>query len=379
MLKKYIAFVDESGGHGFDFTKDGTSEFFVVSVVITDSTVIDKLESDFTEIKKKYFPISEMKSSSIGSNESRRREIIVDINNLIFGFYSLIVDKRKIDPQTGLRWKPSFYKFLYGIMYNNLNKTFSDLSIVADEMIGSEFMDGFKKYVQKNHTQDLFRQSINFNKSKNVILLQLADFIGGTINRHCSGKSNIDLLQELKAKDLGSIKWPEKYESFTVDEDDVEDNLKEKITDITLLRVNSYLKENRLSEDSLVKDRIKFLEYLKSLFLYNSKNRFIPTHEIINHLEANNHVSIKEDYVRRQIVAPLRDKGVLIASNNVGYKLPYCQRDLIEFFNMYNSRIQPMLSRIKICNDALRLSTNNSFNVLDKKEYMQLKRMIENI
>jgi hypothetical protein len=57
--------------------------------------------------------------------------------------------------------------------------------------------------------------------------------------------------------------------------------------------------------------RVMFLSYLRSVFLYNSKTRSIYTIEIINHLKANLAAEeINEQYIRRQIVGPLRSDGV---------------------------------------------------------------------
>lgn len=51
---------------------------------------------------------------------------------------------------------------------------------------------------------DLFRQNdIQFGKSKDKLLLQLSDVIGGSVNRFFSGKSLIDPFQVLDKQLLG--------------------------------------------------------------------------------------------------------------------------------------------------------------------------------
>jgi hypothetical protein len=84
-------------------------------------------------------------------------------------------------------------------------------------MISDEFLKGFKKYVQQNHTVDLFHQNrFDFKDGKTTVLLQLADLIGGTMYRFISGKSGINIKDYLPNKFLGEIIWPQNYIPFTV-------------------------------------------------------------------------------------------------------------------------------------------------------------------
>ena len=94
----------------------------------------------------------------------------------------------------------------------------------------------------KTHTVDLFNQNnFAFKKSSNTVLLQLADFIGGTINRFSASKSDIDVKSLLPNKILGEVKWPENYKPFTVEKVEVHDEFEEVISDLALLRIQKYL------------------------------------------------------------------------------------------------------------------------------------------
>ena len=282
-----------------------------------------------------------MKSSKIGGKDHIRQKLLESIKELDFKHFSLIVDKRAIYPNTGLRHKESFYKFLYGLLYNNLYRTIHNLSVVADTMISSDFLDGFERYISANHKVDLFHQSVDFIEARSSIILQLADLIGGTINRFYTGKSNIDIKMELPDKQLGEIFWPNEYKPFTVDEEDINDEYKDIISDLALLRVKSYLERNQDSTDPIIVKRVLFLNYIQAVFLYNSKTRFIYTDEIIRHLNNVTNEKIKEQYFRQQIVAPLRTEGVLISSNTNGYKIPCSKADIYNFLNFFTKEIKP--------------------------------------
>lgn len=289
----------------------------------------------------------------------------------------MIIDKRQILPNTGLQYKEVFYKFLYGILYNNLFRTFRSLSIIADQMITNDFLEGFKTYVQKNHVVDLFNQnSFDFKNSKETVLLQLADFLGGTTNRYYAGKSTINVADFLLKKRAGEIIWPQQYEAFTVDEAAITDEFKDTISNLALLRIEAYLNKNDRNPDSVVRKRIFFLNYLKSIFLYNSKTKFVYTDEIIEHINALTGEKIKEQYFRQKIVGPLRTEGVLISSKTNGYKIPSSQADIYSFFNLSSRIIYPMLKRLKMTHEALIQATDGKVNILEVSEYSYLKKII---
>jgi hypothetical protein len=376
-MENYIAFLDESGAHGFDFSKAGTSTHFVVCAVLTEAVNKTDLEAGFIDIKSKYYPDSELKSSKVGNDEEKRLRILNDLMGLDFKYYCLVVDKRAIYPESGLQYKEVFYKFLYGLLYNNLYRTIRSLSVIADQLISNEFLIGFKRYVEQYHQADLFHQSLSFDTSQASVLIQLADFIGGTVNRYYSGKSSIDASAVLGAKRLGETIFPHNYKPYTVDESDIVDDFKEVISELALLRIKSYLLRHAGSSDPVIAKRILFLNYIQSIFLYNSKTRFIYTDELIKHLEEATGDTVKEQYFRQQIVAPLRTEGILIASNSNGYKVPSSTSDIYAFFNLFSKVIHPMINRLKISYESLYLASNGKLDILSHPEFEYLKKLID--
>lgn len=377
-MDSYIAFLDESGGHGFDFTNEGTSTHFVVNAILLDSNKLQTLSNDFDTIKKQYFPISELKSSKIGNKENIRLEILNKVKELDFKFYFLIVDKRQIHLTSGLQYKESFYKFLYGILYHNIYRHFKYLSIIADELISDDFVMSFEKYIRDNHRADLFHQNnVSFTKSNNTILLQLTDLIGGTLNRFYSGKSTINPNDVLGGKCIGQINFPDKYTPYTVDEETVDNEFEEEISTIALLRIDDYIRTNENKVDNIIFLRVMFLSYLRSIFLYNSRNRYVFTQEIIAHLKGNSNDEIKEQYLRQQIVGPLRSEGILIMSNINGYKIPSNKKDIVSFFNLFSKIINPMVRRLEKTHSALHTATNGKLNMMEYPEFDYLKKLLE--
>ena len=176
---------------------------------------------------------------------------------------------------------------------------------------------------------------------------------------------------------MSEIFWPEKYKPFTVDEALISDEFKDVISDLAILRVDAYLNKNDHSADPIIQKRVYFLNYLKIVYLYNNKTKFIYTDEIIQHLERLTGERMREQYFRQQIIGPLRTEGLLISSNTNGYKIPSSQSDIFSFFNLSSKIIHPMIRRLKIANDALMQATEGHLNVIDNQEYSYLKKLFE--
>lgn len=377
-MESYIAFIDESGGHGFNFVNEGTSTHFVVNAILVDSSNLESLSTEFAAIKKQYFPNSELKSSKIANRDGTRLEILNKLKALDFKFYYLIVDKTRIHLTSGLQFKESFYKFLYGILYNNIYRNFKYLSIVADDLISPDFILSFEKYIKENHQADLFHQNnISFVKSDQTILLQLADFIGGSLNRFYSLKSTLNPITVLEGKCIGQLSFPNNYSPYTVDEKSVPEEFEEEISSVALLRIDDYINENLDTKDNVVFLRVMFLSYLRSVFNYNSKHRYVFTQELIVHIKENTGEGMKEQFLRQQIVGPLRSEGILIMSNSNGYKIPSTKRDIVTFFNLFSKIINPMVHRLDKTHSALFTATQGKLNMLNYPEFEYLKKLLE--
>ncbi|MNY34607.1 hypothetical protein D3C86_1689610 [compost metagenome] len=107
--------------------------------------------------------------------------------------------------------------------------------------------------------------------------------------------------------------------------------------------------------------------------------RFLSTHEILNHLNINRNGELKEQYFRTKVIGRIRDKGVLISSSNTGYKLPSNITDIKKFINQGKKIIVPMLNRIKVCRQAIKLATNNNIDILDIEEFKILRKITDQL
>lgn len=84
-----------------------------------------------------------MKSSKVGKNHRRRQLILNALMPLPFKIFSVCIDKRlcleNMNAQ-GLKYKTSFYKFMNNIVHKELRRAFQTITIIADEIGGSDYM-----------------------------------------------------------------------------------------------------------------------------------------------------------------------------------------------------------------------------------------------
>lgn len=67
----------------------------------------------------------------------------------LFNLFAVVIDKSQLIEMKGLHFKPSFYKFTNNIVHKELKRAFREITIVADEIGGSEYMQSFAKYVKE--------------------------------------------------------------------------------------------------------------------------------------------------------------------------------------------------------------------------------------
>lgn len=378
-MKQVIAFADEFGNNSFKFKTESTH--FIIAAVIVNYSDLPEFYEKVEQIRKKYFQTGEIKSSKIKDNYRRRELILNEIVELKFNVYSVVVDKTKLFGE-GFKYKKSFYKYLNGILYKELFKTFPKLELKVDEHGGNDFMLEFKNYVQQNHIRTLFEGSeFLVNKSHNELGVQVADLFAGTLgyifDEHKKSDYSNKFMEIISKKLISINQFPkqnlvQEYQEFTID-----DNYNQTITDLSLRSIFDYIDtvnvDNQQKQDSI--------NFLKLLVRYHESNHFknyTTAQEFINHLNVNRGSNIsKEQFVN--MLGSLRDKGILIGSSREGYKIPTNYLEVKKYVKHGNSIIMPLIRRINVCRKSILLATNNDLDILDDPEFENLKEIIKNL
>ena len=380
-LKGKIAFIDEFGTNSFEFDKPDISTHFIISCILIDKAKFNDIQDNLEIIRKRHFQTGEMKSNGVGREDKRRLRILNELAQLDFQILGLVVDKQKLLGE-GFGFKPSFYKFLNSLVYNDLRRVFANVDITIDEQGSEKFMSGFIKYLRNEDPPDLFApfNDVKFENSKGNVFIQLADFIAGTLARAYDknklSQYGSNFLQVIK-KRIGQLKFfPETFDRFTVDYEFQDKRIDPIIAELSLRMANDFINRFEGTGDNITSLQIKTLKLLRLNRQTISFARYISTNEILEHLNYDSYEKVTQYFFRHNVIGKLRDKEILIASSKNGYKLPVSKADLYDFVNHSSTVILPMISRLQKCFNLIKLSTG--IDILEKEEYKGLKKLLEN-
>jgi hypothetical protein len=382
-MENQIAYIDEFGNFGFDFEKEGVSTHFIVASVIIDSEKLKQNEEILEKIRKAEFQKGEIKSSLVSKNIHRRKKVLTLLNAVDYHIFAFVIDKRKLISE-GFKYKQPFYKFLHSLVDRELFKTFPNLQIVADEHGSKDFMSGFVKYIEKRHIPDLFNQSdFRFSNSKSELMVQLADFISGTLSVCYDEKKLADnpnqLFEIIREKIIDIRFWPKDYIPFAYDPQHDFQEFDMTIANLARNLSIQFIQENDKKPSPAEIDQVNCLRYLLFYFQSINPNKYVPTHEIMDQINSFRSRNMSMHYFRSKIIAKLRDSGVIIASGNLGYKLPANVKDLYEYFNHTNTYVQPMISRLLKCRERVKMATKNDIDLFENEQFKFLKQLTDNI
>ena len=375
---KIHVFLDESGAFGFNFNSSGCASYFIIAAILVDEKDLSELLIQVEDIRKKYFQKGEIKSKN--SNHKRSKLILSKLLELPFSVAYFVVDKLQIFEESNLRkYKKTFYKFLYQFFYHQLVSKIANISIHADEIGCSDDLAEFKRYYYKqNESYQLFNElDFAFDNSKESLMVQVADFFAGTAALCYEQKNNgIDYLSIFKKRILFIKKFPQTKDDFLNETQFKTDDDKE-IARLAIKLADDFVLNNASSNDIDIKQQSAIIDYLRFRFIQNQFRTYIPTKELINYLRNLGYEQMSSQQFRMKIIAKIRDNGVIIASSPNGYKLPASIAEVCDFINHGRNVILPMLSRLKICNETIRVATNNKINLFDKVEYKDLAQILD--
>ncbi len=383
MKSDVFAFVDEFGDASIAVQKPGVTSFFIITAVLVSGD-LEHHRKQAEQIRAKFFQAGEMKSSTVGSRDSRRLAILAAISQTEISTYTLAVDKRELYRDGGLAHKRSFFKYLNRKLYERISRAHDNVAFVADEHGGHDFMEGFKKYIDDELHPTLFTErTFRFADSREEVLVQEADFISGSWARVWEPSKRspkaAEMMKLLNTRSVGVEIWPprptpepqlEQMEPLSRRHDEL-------VRRHCYHQAVQFLDEHCVPtwNDERLSPQHEVLTFLLFKAGYADDKAFVSTDEILEHLESRAGIHLSKYQLRTTVIAPLRDAGVIVASGPEGYKIPTGENDLIEFAAHAHSIIPPMLSRLSRARRDLQIASLGTLDILER--FTELRRLVE--
>ena len=374
-----IAYIDECGSFGFDWSKAGTSRYYVLTAVVVEKDKVAKLHQDFDEIKRSNgFANQELKSSKV--SDPRRKRIMAQLLPLEFCLVIFISDKELYKKGTPLtEYKKTFIKNMNNRMHRMLYNAYPKLTILMDEFGYPEYQESFKKYVSEQRTQlNIFNEyDFDFVDSKDETLVQIADFIGGSIVKRLLDPDNQpNYLEMIKGKITALKKFPEQFEPFWGHVDPSTVKYDGTIFALSVKLARDFITQYAEDQSEERKAQIAVLEFL--LFHVEiSPTEYVYADKLVEHLSSFIERRPTKSFLFRRVIAPLRDHGVILASCNHGYKIPISVEDINTYLNQTTSTVGPMLSRMETCRQLILQGTDGTLDVFEDEAFIRYKRLFE--
>ncbi len=378
-LPSRIAYVDESGSYGFDFDKEQTSKYYILTAVIVETEKLDEFHNAVDEIKKKNgFANTEIKSSSL--SDGKRLRLMNMLLPLEFRLAILVADKQRFLEGTPLtKFKPVFIKYLNGRLYDMLYNAYPKLMIHMDETGWPEFQESFKLYVKERQKPlNLFGEyDFDLLNSKDEILIQVADIVGGSIAKYFLESDRPNYLEMVRGKIIDYQDFPGRYEPYWGSSKPEDYQYDETIYALAVRKAQEYIEKHKKDRNDDMIRQIIVLRYLLFYVSSVSSTKFVYADELREIVHQTTGKSIRKDYLFRKVIAPLRDEGIILSSCSLGYKIPISVADIVTYLNQQTSIVGPILHRMGVCRNLIKAGTDNNLDVFNDPAFVKYKHYFE--
>ena len=376
---KSFVFIDEYGTVALNTENAGTTNLFIIVAVIVNEDHKSKLESLAQTIRDTHFSGSEIKSSGVGNNHKRRISILKMLSEAPFIYMGSIVNKVEIEKDSGIQYKQSAFKYLNNLLYQRIFDLGVNLHIIADNHGSNEFKDSFRRYIDKTDKSPLLSSYTHeFRDSKDENIIQVADIIAGTLAKiydpdlQCSESEKFREL--LESKQNGLKKFPFDRSNNSIVSVNSWDRT---IEEISLRAVQNF--EAQVGDSPSEIQQMKVAVLRRLVFLHHDSefdgNKYSTNEELRYHLEKQQFNKLGEQPFTSNIIAPLRDAGILIAGTSHGYCLVTSIDDINAYLGHDSNVIEPMLSRLVKAQEKIKSETHGELDILNAPEFKTLQNI----
>ena len=276
-------------------------------------------------------------------------------------------------------YKKSFIKFLHQRLYNLLYHVYPKLKIIEDEIGTTEFQASFREYVQNNRPQMNLLNEYDFDyvDSKDELLVQLADMIGGSIGHSLNDGSAPNYLEMLKGKIIARDDFPNKTEPYWGTANPADYKYSKDVFTLAVKCASDFITKHENENTDERRAQVAFLQYLLFQVKNVSPTHYISSNQLVAVIREYLNHRITKNYLFRRVIAPLRDDGVIIASCSHGYKIPISVKDITTYLNQTHTIVSPMLNRVEVCRNLVLENTYGNFDILDDPAFIRYKKYFD--
>lgn len=329
----HFVFMHDSGNYGFDFDEGSDSTHFVVTTILVEA-------NKHSEVEQK---LDELGLEKLISKQCLE-QLSLNLINIDFGIHVIVINKKQLRQDGGFGNKDSISKYSSELIYQDLFKQHMDIQIQA-QYTQTPFMNSFETYIVDRLEPTLFDSSaITFLDKSDCALMTLARLISEFIlsKYEQNAVEQDDVLRQLSQHILRIKTFPNIKLNV-----DINTEFDEIIAKHAIHEAQYFIQKYKNSKIQVRQDRVNFLKFLLTQLSYRP-SEYIYSQEIIQNMITFSPDSISKEYLMRDIIGPLRDTGVLIASTSKGYKIPISSDELIEYVDFSSSMALPILWRIYI-------------------------------
>jgi hypothetical protein len=324
---------------------------------------------------------SEIKSNKIGTNFSRRIKFLNIVKELPFTFFSLIVNKNNIYKDSGLKFKPTYYKYISRLLYNKIVSDNYNLRIVADEIGSVEYINSVESYFNERKFPDLFTKvDYSMCNSQDEPLIQLADLIAGSLtycfdeNKDISHKD--DIWDLLKNQEIGTCCWPLNIKPQLESSPNIDEELDTYFKECAKRKAISFIEkyEDSVKPEEVMQARVVSFLLFAQQFTQNDKA--LTAEKLIARLKAEG-FSIERQVFSSSIIGKIRDAGVIISGTHNGYSLALSLEEIKGYLEHNKTVIEPMLWRLMVADETVKNYLQNKHDILDDPSYKLLSELLD--
>lgn len=358
-LDKVTLYVDESGNTSIN-SIEGNDKYYIIVLVIVKKEDSDKFERDYINLVKRFNKNNKFMKYSHLKKKEWKEEFLSELRNLNFRYLTLSVEKTKLLHDGGFAFRKSFYKFFHKLAFLKLEKIYDEINIISDKYIDEKFEDSFIKYLRNSVNNDTLFNTINFINKSDVI--QLSDILSGIIRDYKTNSNNLNasiLRNIIVDKESIFLNFPNNINSDSIISEPLNPSENNVISNITINSIDKNF--DQLSVNS----RLVLFYLLSNLEL--NPNNYTFAEELISLINDNHNITLSKNEIKQSIIKELRNKGIIVTSSSLGYKLPISIEDYKRDFDLNVKNSIPALIKINKYISLLSLNLNLSKSEIIKR------------